>query len=300
MATNDTLRSITDATTKGDQHLGDIVFWNLSDASIDRATFEARWTAAGLDKALLPELPTAEKTLRVAINSAKTPGATDVLIRQSLRNDVEIVTAVVRETKHENGEPTYDVEATLRLDRALGTLGSTNPLHPQVKTIMEAYTRMRDIHTTDDVRGTIIRTLTSYAACQLRETGGVYWVPTTNAANLRSLQGAIEQFGSSNFYLVPVHNGQDSNRSIGDAAVKSLESELTDLQKEMEGFVSEPPRADTLARRFSTFEALRNRGNLYRTILSVRVTDLDLALDKLADQARELLSNGSGLMDDTK
>ena len=44
---------------KGNQHLGDIVFWQLADARVDRATLESLWRDAGLDAALLPEEPTA-------------------------------------------------------------------------------------------------------------------------------------------------------------------------------------------------------------------------------------------------
>jgi len=43
------------------EHLGDMVWWTLADASLDRVTLEARWTGAGLAKELLPEPPTAEK-----------------------------------------------------------------------------------------------------------------------------------------------------------------------------------------------------------------------------------------------
>ena len=55
---------------KGTQHLGDIVFWQLADARVDRATLESLWRDAGLDAALLPEEPTAERALKQAVREA--------------------------------------------------------------------------------------------------------------------------------------------------------------------------------------------------------------------------------------
>jgi hypothetical protein len=68
---------------KGSQHLGDIVFWQLADARVDRSTLESLWRDAGLDAALLPEEPTAERALKQAVREAQV-GQRDRLIRLGL------------------------------------------------------------------------------------------------------------------------------------------------------------------------------------------------------------------------
>jgi len=54
------LEELRGALADGDKHLGDLIWWSLSDARIDRSTLEAIWAGAQLDPALLPELPTDE------------------------------------------------------------------------------------------------------------------------------------------------------------------------------------------------------------------------------------------------
>ena len=74
-------------------------------------------------------------------------------------------------------------------------------------------------------------------------------------------------------------------------AQKSIEEELEALKTEVAQFVANPPdRPSTLHRRFDAFEALRARAELYRTILSVQVTDLDKQLDQLTKSVEQLLS----------
>ncbi len=59
-----TLDKITSVLANGEQHLGDIVYWTLAEARIDRSTLENIWASAQLSPAFLPDPPTAEKALR--------------------------------------------------------------------------------------------------------------------------------------------------------------------------------------------------------------------------------------------
>jgi hypothetical protein len=293
-----TIDSIIQALTTGGRHLGDLCFWQLSDASVDRATFEARWQAAGLAKELLPEPPTPEKALKTAVREAgvgqQTPQKSR-LIRVAVENEESLVFAVVLEEKHpDTGTLTYAQEAKVSMDRALGNLTSDNDQHEVVQSIVSKFGRLRDTHTADDVRRTITRTLASFSAVTLRESGGVYWVPQPFARELRQLQKCIQQFGSSEVYLIPVHDSADANRTLGDVATQALQEELDALKVEVQSFVAQPPeRPTTLARRFDAFDQLRSRAALYRDILAVQVKDLDSTLDSLTVSVESLLAQKS-------
>jgi hypothetical protein len=52
-----TLDKLASALAKGGQHLGDIVYWTLSEARVDRSTLEHIWNAASLSPAMLPDPP---------------------------------------------------------------------------------------------------------------------------------------------------------------------------------------------------------------------------------------------------
>ena len=102
---------------KGNQHLGDIVFWQLADARVDRTTLESLWRDAGLDAALLPEEPTAERALKQAVREAQV-GQRDRLIRLGLDSEAEIVFAIVRDRyRHEFRHAARDMPTKVRHDR---------------------------------------------------------------------------------------------------------------------------------------------------------------------------------------
>jgi hypothetical protein len=275
---------------KGDQHLGDLIWWTLSDAKIDRSTLENIWTGAQLAPEYLPEPPTAEKALKAAVREAAV-GQPDRLIRLGKEDEAEIVFAVVRETKHTDGSISYQQETRVILDRKVESVSSDIVGHDLAGVIAIRFGELRSTHTADDVRRAMMKALDGCAAVTLRDHGGVYWVPTPYAETLRRLQGAIEKIGSSRVYLLPVHASADANRTLGDAAKLAIEDELAALKAEVEGFVASPPdRPSTLVRRLDAFEGLQARANLYRDVLQVHVADLEMTLAGLASSVETLLN----------
>lgn len=273
------------------QHLGDLVFWSLSDAEIQRSALEALWANAGLSADLLPEAPTAEKALKVAVRECAV-GHPEHLLRLGKEDVTELVFAVVHEQRQGDGSLVYDQQAKIRLDRVNEQLTSDDSTHEIVVAVRSAFERLRLTHTADDIRRAVVKTLRSFSAVTLREGGGIYWVPRPHADQLRHLQHAIEQIGSSAFYLLPIHESGDASRTLGDVAKASVEEELAALKREIEGFVVTPPeRSSTLIRRLESFDALRAKAALYRDILHVQVIDLDAQLASLTTSVENLLDS---------
>ena len=285
-----TLDKNTSVLSKGGQHLGDIVYWTLAEARIDRSTLEQLWASAQLAPEHLPEPPTAEKALKAAVREAAV-GQPDRLIRLGKEDEAEIVFAVVRETKHADGSISYAQETRVILDRKAETVSTDVPGHDLAGVIAIRFGELRTTHTPDDVRRAMMKTLDGCAAVTLRDHGGVYWVPAPYAETLRRLQGAIEKIGSSRVYLLPVHSSADANRTLGDAAKLAIEDELSALKTEVEGFLAQPPdRPSTLVRRLDAFEGLQARANLYRDVLQVHVADLETTLAGLTTSVESLLN----------
>ena len=276
--------------SSGPEHLGDMVFWSLADARIDRLTLQSIWP---LDPALLPDAPTAERALKLAVRDAQV-GQRGRLIRLGKESEDEVIFAIVHEERHPDGSLTYTQEARVHLDRQREVVTSDAPSHDIVATITAGFSTFKNTHPADDVRRAIVKALHSFAAVTLREGGGVYWVPAPFAAKLRQLQAAIEKIGSSRVYILPVHKSAEAEKTLGEIAKGSIEEELAGLQAEIASFVSAPPdRASTLVRRFDAFSALRSRAQLYRSVLSVEVEDLDRQLDQLADAVEQMLDQKS-------
>jgi hypothetical protein len=285
-----TLDKITSVLNKGGQHLGDLIWWTLAEARIDRSTLENIWTSAQLAPEYLPDPPTAEKALKAAVREAAV-GQPDRLIRLGKEDEAEIVFAVVRETKHTDGSISYMQETRVILDRKVESVSSDIVGHDLAGVIATRFGELRSTHTADDVRRAMMKALDGCAAVTLRDHGGVYWVPAPYAETLRRLQGAIEKIGSSRVYLLPVHASADANRTLGDAAKLAIEDELAALKAEVEGFMASPPdRPSTLVRRLDAFDGLQARANLYREVLQVHVADLEKTLGTLAGNVEALLN----------
>jgi hypothetical protein len=271
------------------EHLGDLVWWTLSEAGVSRATLEALWTGAGLSDALLPEPPTAEKALKTAVRSCQV-GVVDKLIRLGKDADDELVFAIIDERRVGDGSLEHHQEARVILNRVTEHLGADAPDHALVVAIRERFEELRSTQTADDVRRMLVRALRSFAAVTLREGGGVYWVPRTFQRDVRRLEEAVARLGSSKLYVIPVHHTAAAASTLGEVAKGSLETELAALQEELRAFQAEPPdRTSTLERRLDAFAALKTRAQLYRDVLKVQVDDLEGQLDAMGNAVEQLL-----------
>ncbi|MBI5543807.1 MAG: hypothetical protein HY901_07975 [Deltaproteobacteria bacterium] len=275
---------------KGGAHLGDITYWTLSDARISRPTLETVWASAGLDPAHLPEPPTAERAIKLAARMAGT-GQADRLVRLGLESESQVIFTVIREQRLGDGSLTYAQEARVVLDRNTELASTDSPGHDLAEGILARFAELKDTHPSDDVRRAVMNVLGSCASITLRDHGGVYWIPAPHAATLRKLQAAIEKIGTSRVYLLPVHASADATKTLGEAAVAALTEELNALKTEVEGFVAAPPeRQSTLVRRLDQYDELRGRAELYRSVLSVTVADLESTLTSLTASVEQLLN----------
>lgn len=272
------------------EHLGDMLWWSLADARTDRLTLESLWARANLPMELLPESPMAEKAIKTAVREAQV-GHHDRLVRLGKEDNSEILYAVVREDRQNDGSLNYYTEARMTLHRRREVFSSDWPSHDIVSAVESRFRLYRTTHTADDVRRTVVRTLHSFAAVTLRDVGGVYWVPAPYADHVRRLQAAIEQIGTSRVYLLPINRSPEAERTLGEVAWGSLEEELAALQAEIEAFLAAPPeRASTLTRRLDAYQALQAKARLYSTLLKTEVHDLDAKLNKLSGSVEHLLN----------
>lgn len=288
-----TLEEVKHALALGDWHLGDLVWWSLSDARVERTSLESIWAGAQLDPAYLPELPTDEKALKIAVRE-KQVGLKEQLIRLGKQDEGEVVFGIVREHRLPDGSLSYVQEARLSLDRKASVLVTDSPRHEVAVGVVSAFRQLRHTHTADDIRRSMTRVLDSCSALTLRGHGGVYWVPAPHAQTARRLRQAIEQIGSSRVHLLPVHRSREARKTLGEVAKGVIEQELDALKAEIDGFLAKPPeRSSTLVRRFDAFDAIRSRAELYRQILRVQVDDLDVKLAEMTAAVESLLEQKS-------
>jgi len=284
------LAKIRSHTVTGGEHVGDIIWWTLSEARIARTLLETIWMNAGLSRDWLPEPPTPEKALKTAVKESLV-GRAQQLARIGLEDDTRIVFAILAESRDGSGDVSIAQEARVTLNRqAPSQLESDHPGNELVQTIFAGYERLLTTYTADDIRRALLKALDACAAVTLRDSGGVYWIPAPYADTLRLLKDAVAQIGASRIDVVPIHATPEAKAALGDAARSSLSEEIGKLRVKIDGFLAQPPeRASTLTRRLQAFEDLRAKARLYQTVLKVQVQDLESDLSKLTLQVEGLL-----------
>jgi len=276
-------------TNHGGQPLGDLLWWELANASVSRPDLVKLWVQGALPIELLPDEPTAEKAFKTAARETQV-GHPNRLLRLAMENEQETVFGIVHEQRDGSGGLQYHQEARITLDHSSDRVHSDQPTDSMVQKLMARFEELKTLHTTDDIRRTITKTLDSFAAVTLRQMGGVYWVPAPYASSLRRLQTAIEQLGKSKMHLVPITATKEGQEALAQAAKASIEEELTALQTEMQQFLQTPPdRASTLMRRLEHFDDLRRKASLYQTVLQAQVEGLAENLTAMEQQVHSLL-----------
>ena len=275
--------------------LGDIVFWRLERARIERNRLLALWQTAQLDLGLLPDKNTPEKALRTAVDECKTGlTAQGISLVPARTTKDKLVFTVQQQHSDAQGDVTFTQEAKVTLERATSLISADKTAHPQIVAILKNYHELLLSHTTDDVRKAITNALHSFSCAALRDGGGVYWVPEPSADPLYRLADMVPHLGHSKMYLIPVYENEKTSEALTEVAQGSLEDELQKLQKEIADFVTTPPeRVSTLEKRFDSFKELRARAELYKLVLGTTVQGLEESLQQMSDTVSNLIAQKS-------
>lgn len=299
MTADPTLEQIKTATSQGGALQGSIIWWDLYDSEVQAPDFTSRWTAAGLDKDLLPEVPPPARALRDAgQETVKGYGNKkgEYLFRPSGERGGDYYYALVQEARKVVGNNDYAQDATFRVSPS-GALQVTvnNPSCDSVaKGIQAAYHRIFGTFQSRDIREAVLRALKGCAGIPLRSHGGIYWIPAPFQGEVEKLATVIEATGQSSFSIVPIHSTAIGTKAVTQAARQSLEEQMKDLKAELDGWSmdvahGEGPRPSTVNRRIEDFADLRAKAHLYRDILSMQVGDIESKLAAAEQQAAKIL-----------
>lgn len=288
-----TLEAVARAMDKGGAPLGDLVGWELADANTPVATLREKWANEGLPENLLPETPTPAKALKVAAQRVNTRLGDGYRVEVITEGDEPALSIQRRRVSKDNDGARVDWHQTACAILRGPTLYTPPPSGNEERTIQadlaKEYSEFLATHTTDDVRRCFVRTVQSWQAFSVFR--GVYWIQPYHAADVRKLQRVVEGIGESVFKLIPVTASPEGQSTLQVAAQASLEQDLADLLAEMGRFVDKPPKsAETLEARLRTFEDLRAKADLYRTVLGAKVGEIEQHLDSMAKLASKMIT----------
>ena len=129
---NDQLDLIRHHTNRGGEPLGDLLWWELVNATVPRPMLQKFWVQSALPTELLPEPPSTEKTFKIAAKEAQV-GHPDRLLRLAKEDEHEIVYGLVSEKRDGSGGLTYEQQARITLLRGNDSVTSDAPTNDMVR-----------------------------------------------------------------------------------------------------------------------------------------------------------------------
>ena len=257
-------------------HIGDFVWFGFREVFVGQPVFVALLDKLGLDPRTAPAAPSPETAFKRAVqHTASSALCKGYLLREIDNTGAELVIAVVEETKLRQQRDlrfaTVDTVTFDKINRTRRTRSAND--HPVSSSVEAWFVAFNGALTADDVRGWLQKRLGDLMAVPLRENGGVYWVPSIYASTVRMLAQVIGSLGRSAMSVVPQFDGAEARDSIGGAARETLVDELEVLAGEIAAFDAKT-RGATMRRRLETFDALRNRADIYARMVGCAVDDL--------------------------
>lgn len=285
--------TIESAANQGPEMLGCLVYWSLSDTEcrIKPATLEALFDGVGLDKdAWFPPHIKATVAFRKTLREAKRSSRA-VLLRAIADNAKHIVYGVVTESVDEaNEDLEYAVPARLIFNKETESV-HTKGHHPTVQHIKDMYDGYLEDFVSWDVRRMLTRNIAhSMRSIPLRPSGGVYFAPARWLPEVLKHQQIVDQIPGCEMTVIRVAAGENNEHNLGRNTKVALRGELEAVKAQIEAFkTGKSPRASTLERRVAEFKELKQRAEMYASMLSIQVTDITDGLTECEEQVLLML-----------
>ncbi len=265
------------AVTEHIDRAGTIIMWTMRDET--HLSFLAQhWAGAGLDPDLLPSMPSAATALRRAVGELRESGRT---VQPFGRGNGLAVVRV--KTVMEGGEEELEFETLCKakLDKVERLVVKGNPkLCLEIEEMFEHYQETLE---TIDLSSWLIKLIEGRLdGVAMRESGGVYFVPSTKLAELDAIVDALKAATQHSFYRFPCLRSEDAVQAIIDSIAAQAEAELRLMQKEM---TEEKCGALGWKNRVAKVGVIEDKVARYEGLLSL---DLDKIRERLDEVRAEL------------
>jgi len=263
--------------TEDSNTAGALIWWELT-GKVDYASLTTEWTAAGLDPALLPELPSALSALHRAVHDFA--GKRTLARRLDAGHWALVEEAIVGVGAGK--KPSYIVHITARLsdDPAHGATDD-NPaliIEPEHNGIRERFEEYKAKLDTNDVSNWLIKRCVAHAAVSLRKLGGLYFVPRGTLDQFRAEARALEKASGNNIWRAPALRAEEAVAAVLAGITAEAEAEAARFEEALiEGKLGERG----LNNRVGDAQKMKAKLAHYEELLGVSLGALGEKLERL-------------------
>lgn len=264
------------------KNAGLVTWWRLS-GTINYDALTEAWASAGLDAGELPDPPSDSEALKRAIIDMRGP---HTLIRQ-LPNVMGF--AVVDES-FDDGDPEYEMRFKLWLDYdALEMRFDPAVDAEQVREINERFATARRELVASDLSSWLVRRVWKASAVALRDTGGIYFVPETQARAWEEFADVFHKVGASRVHVIPAMKSERAVEAVMAAVIAETEAEVAAVLKRIENGELGGRALKTQA---AKCDAMADKLRTYEQLLGVRMGDMQRLVQEADARVSMLLLAG--------
>lgn len=285
------------------EHLGDLIWWTLSDVRIAPGMFKELLIKNGFDEKLCPDYNSDTAFNRIC--RLRQQRFDDHILRLiSHENTIkQVVWGIIREVKDQKSKKLqhYHV-ASLTLDEVKNQLSVDVSTDPYIvsqegwieqgiriaEEIKKVYYEWDGLLSDQEVRPILMKLLKESSSLTVREAGGVYFIPGNFAKISRGMYDIIQRIGSSSAFLFAIYDDENSRKNLTGITKMSIEEELQKLFEEIEKFDLKT-RASTVNKRLEEFQNIRNKANLYKSMLKITDAEIENKINELETKAKAVI-----------
>lgn len=212
----------------------------------------------------------------------------------------------VKPKKDKDGQETPGV-LNLTLTPSGATDAHTHVPDDQEQTLLDGLQKhiehYAETYKTQELTRMVKKIIESMNATTMRPSGGVYFVPYQHRDQLARLKTLVEQNltaptgkTTSTLMHLPVVDEANTKAQVSRSAHQTFVSKAYAFEVDMQRFLNNPANRqrgihkNLMEKRIEDMEAVKNELDLYGKLLGVQREEIAAKLDKMEDQARELIN----------
>jgi len=277
----------------GSAHVGATVYWSQS-GPVNGAQLLAAWEAAGLDRKVLPDLPTP----RVAIGRAAhdLAGRRKLHARQLKRSRDWII--MHREPKTELVDdsvlddlkfPVFGVVGTDTLGRPTVIQAPKNASDEEQQRLLDelrvAYNFHLDNYDTDDLRWWVTHKLlrSCCGVCLKPDEGHIYFVHAAHLETWTKMTRAISSVSAHRFFQLPTVSCDQAVEAVLFAVEEEAKAAVEKLEAQIAQHINDEKRLgkEALGNRASEAEEVETKVGRYEALLGTKLDEIRERLNTL-------------------
>jgi len=214
--------------------------------------------------------------------------ADDGFHRRIAEKDEEMAMAIIDSKVDEDD---YQVQFSTPTTAVFDKANKTLEVKGQKGDVIEQdYNAFRDMYSSKQFRTVVLRFIKRICeGVTMREGGGIYFVSRDKSTELAQLETLFSHFKGCSIDLIPIVDTKKARKSMWKCAVGEIKTELSKFQMDLSELpVDAPDRM--VESRLEKFQALKEKVEMYETVLSGTASELSKELDKLTTSLRARLT----------